>query len=416
MAQHRIPQIEDYEPLIGSENVERIRKKAEKLKGLRVANFNSTYYGGGVAETLSSITLLMNSLGLRTEWRVIQGTADFFSITKKMHNALQGGEIDLSGIKKEIFEGVIYENSVRNFLEHDFVIVHDPQPLPLIEHYEKACPWIWRCHIDLSKPNTEIWKYLRRWIDRYDAVVLSCPEFAQEMAPPPHFFMPAINPFNIKNRKLSEEEMDERFAHYKIPTDLPLVAQISRFDPWKDPQGVVEAFKLARRKVNATLVLVGNFATDDPEGEKIYESLCACRDERILILTSGDDTALVNALQTRAAVVLQKSVREGFGLTVAEAMWKSTPVIGGNVGGIRYQIENGVNGFLVSSIEEAAERIVQLLKDKNLRKEMGKKGRETVRDNFLLTRYVEEYLDLFGAFEKKLSSARIDRKPPQTGG
>jgi trehalose synthase len=210
--------------------------------------------------------------------------------------------------------------------------------------------------------------------------------------------------------------MDERFAHYKIPTDLPLIAQISRFDPWKDPQGVVEAFKLARRKVDATLVLVGNFATDDPEGEKIYESLCACRDERILILTSGDDTALVNALQTRAAVVLQKSVREGFGLTVAEAMWKSTPVIGGNVGGIRYQIENGVNGFLVSSIEEAAERIVQLLKDKKLRKEMGRKGRETVRENFLLTRYVEEYLDLFGAFEKKLSSARIDRKPPQTGG
>ncbi len=400
MAPYRIPQIEDYEPFIGIENVERIREKARKLKDLRVANFNSTYYGGGVAETISSLTLLMNSLGLRTEWRVIQGTADFFSITKKIHNALQGGEIDLSSIKKEIYEQVIYENSVRNFLEHDFVIVHDPHPLPLIEHYEKKCPWIWRCHIDLSRPDAEMWKYLRHWIDQYDVAIVSCPEYQQEMKPPQRVFMPAINPFSIKNRQLSNKDIDERLAHYKIPTDLPLVVQISRFDPWKDPEGVVEAFKLARKKVDARLVLLGNFATDDPEGREIFESLCACQGEHILILTSGDDTALVNALQTRAAVVLQKSLREGFGLTVAEAMWKGTPVIGGNVGGIRYQIENGVNGFLVSSIEEAAECIVRLLKDEKLCEEIGQKARETVREKFLLTRYVEQYLDLFSAFDK----------------
>jgi len=400
MAPYRIPQIEDYEPFIGIENVERIREKARKLKDLRVANFNSTYYGGGVAETISSLTLLMNSLGLRTEWRVSQGTADFFSITKKMHNALQGGEIDLSSIKKEIYEQVIYENSVRNFLEHDFVIVHDPHPLPLIEHYEKKCPWIWRCHIDLSRPDAEMWKYLRHWIDQYDVAIVSCPEYQQEMKPPQRVFMPAINPFSIKNRQLSDKDIDERLAHYKIPTDLPLVVQISRFDPWKDPEGVVEAFKLARKKVDARLVLLGNFATDDPEGREIFESLCACEGEHILILTSGDDTALVNALQTRAAVVLQKSLREGFGLTVAEAMWKGTPVIGGNVGGIRYQIENGVNGFLVSSIEEAAECIVRLLKDEKLCEEIGQKARETVREKFLLTRYVEQYLDLFSAFDK----------------
>ena len=403
MAHHRITQIEDYEPLIGSENIERIREKARKFKGLRVANFNSTYYGGGVAETISSLTLLMNSLGLRTEWRVIQGTADFFSITKKMHNALQGGEIDLSSIKKEIFEQVIYENSVRNFLEHDFVIVHDPQPLPLIEHYEKKCPWIWRCHVDLSKPDVEMWKYLRRWIDKYDAVIVSCPEYKQEMKPARRVFMPAINPFSIKNRQLSDKDIEERLGHYNVSTDLPLVVQISRFDPWKDPEGVVEAFKLARKEVDARLVLLGNFATDDPEGAKIFESLRACQEEHILILTSGDDTALVNALQTRAAVVLQKSLREGFGLTVAEAMWKGTPVIGGNVGGIRYQIENGVNGFLVSSVEEAAECIVRLLKDEKLREEMGQKARETVREKFLLTRYVEQYLDFFGAFDKNSS-------------
>lgn len=397
MRHYRITQIEDYEPLVGTEIIQRIRQKAAKLKRLRVTNFNSTYYGGGVAETISSLTLLMNSLGLRTEWRVIQGTPDFFSITKKMHNALQGGEIDLSNIKKEIFEQVIYENSVRNFLDHDFVIVHDPQPLPLIGHYEKQRPWFWRCHLDLSRRDTETWKYLRRWIDNYDAVILSCREFAQEMKPPQLVMMPAIDPFTIKNRQLSGKEIDERLAHYRIPTDLPLVVQVSRFDPWKDPKGVVEAFKLARKQIDARLVLLGNFATDDPEGEEIFHSLCACRDEQILILTSGDDTALVNALQTRAAVVLQKSLREGFGLTVAEAMWKGTPVIGGNVGGIRYQIEDGVNGFLVSSIEETAKRIVELVNDKELRDEMGRKARETVRKNFLMTRYLEQHLDLFGA-------------------
>ena len=400
MTKPSVPQIEDYEPLIGGKDVDHIRDKAEKFKGLRVVNFNSTYYGGGVAEMLSSLTLLMNSLGLRTEWRVIQGTPDFFSITKKMHNALQGGEIDLSQIKKEIYEQVMFENSVRNFLEHDFVIVHDPQPLGLIEHYAKKCPWIWRCHIDLSRPRREMWDYLRPWIDKYDAAIVSCPEYKHEMKPPQRVFMPAINPFNIKNGELSDKEIDERLAHYEIPTDLPLVAQISRFDPWKDPKGVVEAFKVASKEVDARLVLLGNFATDDPEGEEIFNSLCACRDERILILTAGDDTALVNALQTRAAVVLQKSLREGFGLTVAEAMWKGTPVIGGNVGGIRYQIEDGVNGFLVSSIKEAAERIVLLVKDKKLRNEMGRKARETVCEKFLMTHYVERYLDLFGAFDK----------------
>ncbi len=396
MAQYRITEIEDYDSLVGTETIERIRQKAAKLKGLRVANFNSTYYGGGVAEIISSLTLLMNSLELRAEWRVIQGSPDFFSITKKMHNALQGGGIDLSKIKKEIFEQVIYENSVRNFLDHDFIIVHDPQPLPLIEHYEKKCPWLWRCHLDLSRPDAETWKYLRRWIDNYDAVILSCKEFAQEMKPPQRVMMPAINPFTIKNRQLSDREIDERLVHYEIPVDLPLVVQISRFDPWKDPKGVVEAFKLARKQIDARLLLLGNFATDDPEGEEIFHSLCACRDDRILILTSGDDTALVNALQTRAAVVLQKSLREGFGLTVAEAMWKGTPVIGGNIGGIRYQIEDGVNGFLVSSIEETAKRIVELVNDKELRDEMGHEARETVRKNFLLTRYLEQYLDLFG--------------------
>jgi len=395
--------VEDFEPIVGRETIDRLRKKANALKGLHITNVNSTYYGGGVAEILTSMTLLMNGLGLKTGWRTITGRPDFFNITKKMHNGLQGGEFHLTNIKRKIYEEVIYENSIRNHLDHDFVIVHDPQPLPLITHYRKKGPWIWRCHIDLTKPDRELWRYLVPFIERYDAAIVSTREYLQKLKTPQFLFMPAINPLSIKNRQLTKDEMDSRLKHYKIPTDLPLVVQISRFDRWKDPQGVVKAFKLARKKADCTLVLLGNAATDDPEGEEVFESLLKNREERILILPFGDDTALVNTLQTRAACVLQKSIREGFGLTVTEAMWKGTPVIGGNVGGIRYQIKDGVNGYLVSSIEEAAERIVGLVKNKDLRIRIGKKARESVRENFLLTRLLEQYLDLFLSFDTKFS-------------
>jgi trehalose synthase len=390
--------VEDYEQFVGAETIERIIEKAKPLRDLRVVNVNSTYYGGGVTVLLSSLTLLMNNLGIKTGWRIIHGPPDFFSITKKMHNALQGGEVNLTDLKIQIYEEVIHENSIRNHLDHDIVVIHDPQPLPMINHYKKRGPWIWRCHIDLSNPNKELWNYLAPFIEKYDAVILSIKEYAQKLKTPQLFFMPAIDPFSIKNRELSEDEINERLDHYNIPTDLPLVVQISRFDRWKDPEGVIKAFKLARKEVDCTLVLLGDIATDDPEGEEVYKSLLDQQEERIIIL-SHQDTALVNALQRRAAVVLQKSIREGFGLTVAEAMWKGTPVIGGNVGGIRYQIENGVNGFLVSSIEEAAERIVRLIKDKKLRDQMGQKAKETVRERFLMTRYLEQYLDLFNSFE-----------------
>jgi trehalose synthase len=391
--------IDDYEPLIGAAAVERIMGKARALADLHVVNVNSTYYGGGVATLLSSLTLLMNSVGIKTGWRVLQGAPDFFSITKKMHNALQGGDINLSQRKKDIYEAVIYENVIRNHLDnHDIVLIHDPQPLPMIRHYRKRGPWIWRAHIDLTEPHAELWRYLGSFIEQYDAVVVSLDEYKQPLRTPQFRFLPAIDPFSITNRELSDEEIDQRLAHYNIPTDLPLVVQISRFDRWKDPQGVIAAFKQARQQVDATLVLLGNVATDDPEGEQVYESLLSERDERIIIMTQ-EDTALVNALQRRATVVLQKSLREGFGLTVAEALWKGTPVIGGNVGGIRYQIENDVNGFLVSSVDEAAERLVQILSDADLARRLGDAARQTVQDRFLLTRYLEQYLDLFGAFE-----------------
>jgi len=402
----RIVRIEDYEQFVGAETVERILKKARHLWDLHVVNVNSTYYGGGVAELLGSMTILMNSVGIKTGWRVIQGSPDFFSITKKMHNALQGGEINLTGRKKEIFEEVVYENAIRNHLEHDVVIIHDPQPLPMINHYRKRGPWIWRGHVDLSEPNPELWSYFAPFVEKYDAVIFSIREYTQNLKTPQLFFMPAIDPFSIKNHPLSEAEIEERLEHYNIPTDLPLVVQVSRFDRWKDPQGVVEAFKIARKEVDCTLVLLGNVATDDPEGPEVYKSLLESQQERVIIL-SVQDTALVNALQSRAAVVLQKSIREGFGLTVAEAMWKGAAVIGGNVGGIRYQIEDGVNGFLVNNVEEAAARIVQLVKDEDLRRRLGKAGRETVRQKFLLSRNLEQYLDLFSAFETNFTLKQV---------
>ena len=394
----KLATVEDYELLIGAEAVDRILKKVERLRDLHIVNINSTYYGGGVAELLSSLTLLMNGSGIRTGWRVIQGRPDFFSITKKMHNALQGGDINLTELKTQIYEEVAFENAARLHIDHDIVIVHDPQPLPLIRHFRKKAPWIWRCHVDLSHPDPEMWNYLAPLIERYDAVVMSMPEYAQDLSVPQRFIMPAINPFSSTNADLSDTEIDERLAHYDIPTDLPLVVQVSRFDTWKDPQGVIDAFKIARRQVDCTLVLVGNVATDDPEGQEVFAKVCGSAEERIRIL-SVQDTALVNALQRKAAVVLQKSLREGFGLTVTEAMWKGATVIGGNVGGIKQQIEDGVNGFLVDSVEQAAVRIVQAVKDEGLRERIGTKARESVAKRFLITRLMEEWLDLIGSFE-----------------
>ncbi len=396
----KLTSVEDYETLIGPESVERLLKKVEALRDLHVVNVNSTYYGGGVAELLSSLTLLMNASGIRTGWRVIEGRPDFFSVTKKMHNALQGGDINLTDLKVQIYEEVVFENAARLHLDHDVVIVHDPQPLPLIRHMRKKSPWIWRCHVDLSRPHRDVWNYIAPLVEQYDAVVLSLPEYAQKLNTPQRFIMPAINPFSTTNKELSEAEVRDRFEHYDIPTDLPLVVQISRFDKWKDPQGVIDAFQIARRQVDCTLVLVGNVATDDPEGQEVFASLCKCASDRIRIL-SVQDSALVNALQRKAAVVLQKSLREGFGLTVTEAMWKGAAVVGGNAGGIKHQIEHGVNGYLVNNVEEAAACIVALLKDRKLRERMGRKARESVRERFLMTRLMEDWLDLIGSFEAR---------------
>jgi trehalose synthase len=390
--------IEQYEPLIGAEAVKRISKKAEHVRTQHVVHISSTFYGGGVSEILTPLTLMMNALGIETGWRMIQGTPEFFSCTKKIHNALQGDSVSLSNAEKSVYEQVVAENALRLHLDEcDAVIVHDPQPLPLIRHFaDHDMPWLWQCHIDLSSPDRAAWDYVRGFAEDYDLAIFSLPEYGQGLEQ--RFVMPAINPFSAKNSELSNDEIRNCLTRYRIPTDRPLVVQVSRFDRWKDPIGVIEAFRKAHEQVDCALVLIGNGATDDPEGDVILETIHSSVDEQVIVL-KVDDPVLVNALQRHAAVVLQKSIREGFGLTVTEAMWKGAVVIGGNVGGIRGQIKDGENGFLVGSIDQAADRIVQVLRDPALRDRLGSRARESVRERFLMSRLLEDWMDLLAKYD-----------------
>lgn len=398
---HGIVQLSDYEEYLGEDAIERIRRKAEPLQGAKVVHVNSTYYGGGVAELMTSLSLLMNDVGLEADWRIIRGNPDFFDVTKGIHNALQGGDLTWTDLKKQVYEGVNLENAIRMQLDSDFVVIHDPQPLPLLEfHGRRNNPWFWRCHIDLTEPHAETWQYLKPFVELHDAAIVSLDKYKQDVEIPQLLFTPSIDPFKVKNQEMPEKDVDERLKLYNIPIDRPIVTQISRFDRWKDPLGVIEAFQQIRNETDATLVLLGNVATDDPEGAEVFEEVSEHAGDRIVIISQHDE-ALVNALQRRSAVVLQKSLREGFGLTVTEAMWKGTPVVGGDVGGISHQIEDGKNGFLVSNIDEAARRILQLLKDEKLCDEMGTRAKETVRRNFLTPHLLENYLDLFNSVESR---------------
>jgi trehalose synthase len=385
--------LEQYEPLIGAATVERIAAKADRVRTMRVAHISSTFYGGGVTELLTPLTLMMNAAGIETDWHLIQGTPGYFG--------LQGQSLDFSETEKTIYEQVVFENATRLHLDDcDAIIVHDPQPLPLITHFaDREMPWLWQCHVDLSSPHAPVWTYLRQFIEQYNGAIFSLPEYGQDLQIDQQFVTPSIDPFSAKNRDLSDREIREFLGNYKIPTDRPLVTQISRFDRWKDPMGVIEAFRKARDQVECTLVLVGNNATDDPEGGEILKTIKSVADESIIVL-AVDDPTLVNALQRAAAVVLQKSTREGFGLTVTEAMWKGAAVIGGDVGGIRHQIKDEWNGFLVSTPDQAAARIVQLLKNPRLREQVGSRAKESVRQNFLMSRLLEDWLDLLAKYER----------------
>jgi trehalose synthase len=389
----------------GDEVVRQLRQLASRIAGLKIVHVNSTRKGGGVAEILEQLVPLMQELGLEASWEVIEGTEDFFACTKSFHNALQGKAVNIPDSLLRTYEEVNARNAerLRPILESaDVVFIHDPQPAPLLGH----CPgrqgkWVWRCHIDLSRPHRPVWKYLSRFVEGYDASVFSIAAFAQPMPHPVFLIPPSIDPLSEKNLPLPPDEVRQVLEGFGVDPERPMVLQVSRFDRFKDPLGVIRAYKLATGFVpSLQLVLAGGGAADDPEGDSVLKEVmrAAAGDPDIHVLSSEhySDT-VINALQTGADIVIQKSLKEGFGLTVTEAMWKGKPVIGGNTGGIRLQALNHRTGFLVDTPEGAALRIRYLLSHRELRQQIGQNARELVRQNFLMTRHLREYLTLIVA-------------------
>jgi trehalose synthase len=390
--------LSDYVPIVGQGNIDQLQRLADRLSGRRFVNINSTKAGGGVAEILHRMVPLLNQLGLDTRWEVIQGDQPFFEITKAMHNALQGMKVPFTPTMMSYYREVVERNARKFDWEADYVVVHDPQPAYLINCIrERARHWIWRCHIDASRPNLQVWRFLQKIVQQFDASVFSMAKFAQNLPHPQYLMYPSIDPLSEKNRELTEEEIKEVMQRLGVEKDRPLILQVSRFDSFKDPVGVIQAFRLVRRHTSCKLVLAGGEATDDPEGAQIFAEVmeAAAGEEDIQVLLLPPDAHLeVNALQRVADIVVQKSTREGFGLTVSEAMWKGKPVIGGAVGGIALQIQDYSTGFLVHSPEGCAFRIRYLLHRPEIARRIGKYAREFARRHFLLPRNIRDYLTL----------------------
>lgn len=392
--------LDDYSKIVGREKIDEIRDRAAKLAGKHILHINSTYAGGGVAEILNSLVPLMNDVGISAGWRILHGNPDFFTITKKFHNGLQGEKINLSRIKKRLYLQANEDFSTYTHIGHDCVVIHDPQPLPLIRFYEKRQPWLWRCHVDISHPHDDVWEFLKNYIADYDLVIVSNKGYLREdLSVQQKIVYPVINPLSPKNIELSDSVIAKYLKKFCIPTDKPLITQISRFDKWKDPEGVVKIFKLVKRHVDCRLILCGSVARDDPESSIIYERVKRKANRLVetgdVILITSENNILVNALQRYSSVVIQKSIREGFGLTVTEALWKGTPVVGSDVGGISLQLSRE-NGFLHDpfDIDGFAETTVDILKNPELAREAGENGRECVRKNFLITRLLLDYVDM----------------------
>ena len=393
--------LDDYRRIVGDETIERIREKGEKLRGMRVVHMNSTFYAGGVVEIIMSLIRMKNELGLDAEWRLLRGSEAFFAVTREMHDAMQGGPLEMTEEKAKIYDDTMRENALWNSFKHDAVYMHDHHTMGLIAHADKTCPWIWRGHLDMTETNPALLDFLKPYADRYDAgIVILESYFKNQFDIPQYSFKPAIDPLKPHNQTFPEGYVLAKLAEYNIPDDRPIITQIGRFDPFKDPVGVVDAYEMASKEIEATLVILGNRPSDDPDDNPVWEALVKRRSDRIIVLDTTDYD-LVGALQQHAAVVVQKSLREGFGLTVSEAMWKGSPVIGGKAGGIPAQIDHGVTGFLVETPEEAAARMVEIVSDPDRASEMGDAGREKVRNNFLITRLLEQHLDLLGSFEAR---------------
>jgi trehalose synthase len=393
--------LEMYIDAAGDEMVANIHKKVRKLYGKHNVQINSTFLGGGVAEILSSTIPLMNDAGLDTGWRTVHGNQNFYEITKKIHNAMQGNPEGLTDFEKRFYLDVNHDFSIYSHFDHDFIIIHDPQPLPLIRYFKKTQPWIWRCHIDITDSNPDVWNFLKRYMLRYDIIVVSSKKYLKADLPvEQRIIHPAIDPLSMKNKELSQKEIAHYIKEEDIPTDKPIITQVSRMDPWKDPEGVLEVYEKVRKKIDCRLLFCYNLASDDPEGmqvfERVYEKAKELSDNGDVIFVVGNNALLVNAIQRFSSVIIQKSLREGFCLTVTEAMWKGKPVVASTAGGIGEQITSGENGYLIEpkDIDGCADRIIELLKNPSLHQEMGEKAKETVRKKFLTTRLMLDYIDL----------------------
>jgi len=390
-----------YEEIVGPAVLRELRQLGEKLAGTRVVHLNSTREGGGVAEILEWMTPIMRELGLDASWEVIDGTPRFFEITQAIHNGLQGANVAIPGKGWKTWEDVNARNfkRLRPILEEaDIVFIHDPQPAHLLRLCtRRKGKWIWRAHTDISRPFRPVWKILRSTVEAYDASIFSMAQFAQALPHPQFLVPPSIDPLSEKNRELSSAEIEAVRSEYGLDPSRPLLVQISRFDRFKDPLGVVAAYRMVRKVAKVQLVLAGGGASDDPEGKAVLEDVmeAAENDPDIhVLLLPPDAHRTINALQRMATIIVQKSTREGFGLTVTEGMWKGKPVIGGDVGGIRLQVVNHFTGFLVNTPEGAAHRIRYLLHHQDDIERMGATARELVRENFLLTRHIRDYLTL----------------------
>jgi trehalose synthase len=395
--------IDKYKNIVPKGDMILLRKLGNALTSRSFLHVNSTREGGGVAEILQRLIPLLRELGIDARWEVIKGDKQFFDITKKIHNALQGHEETITDAMWEYHTEVNRKNAENLDLHADAVLIHDPQPAPLIG-FRKSGRWIWRCHIDVSGPRMTTWNKLKQHCEKFDAAVFSVSKFSQAMGINEFIIPPSIDPISDKNRDLTAEEISAVAERFAIPPDRPMILQISRFDRFKDPIGVIKAYRMVKKYNDCILVLAGSPATDDPEGEtvlhEVQEYAEGDPDIMILLLPPFSDND-INALQRMATVVLQKSLKEGFGLTVAEAMWKEKPVLGGAVGGIPIQIVHGVTGFLVHSNEGAAFRIRQLLNNPDMARRMGEHGREYVRTNFLITRQARDYLAVWYALQNK---------------
>lgn len=399
------PTLFDYRDVVGPGIIEELTILASYLAGRSIKMVSSTKVGGGVAEMLHRIVPLLNELGIETTWDVIQGDETFFTITKRFHNALQGYRDRFS---KALFDTYLHYNEKNNAeldFKEDIIVIHDPQPLALINwHRKRKNKWVWRCHIDLSHPNLQLWRFLKPFVESYDAAIFSSPLFSPQLAIPQYRFHPTIDPLADKNRELDAAYIDSVLMKYGIPRDKPIVTQISRYDPWKDPVGVIQAFKVARKYVDCRLLLVGDKATDDPETDTVLEMVRAeAKDDpdiHILLFNPSEATE-INAFQRASTIVMQKSLREGFALTVSEALWKRRPVIGSAVGGIPAQIIDGYTGLLVHSIEGAGLGIRWLINQPDFAHLLGEYGHQRVKDNFIITKHLKRYLLLLLALERQ---------------